>query len=287
MLIGSRAIAHWNPDFKIRSNSDWDIIGTPESENFFRSRFSIPDNDRIEWHDPSHLNNKEIIGFSLGYFDYGSVARPYLLAILYRSHLHRDWNWDAHITKYHKFILPMLNIDLHLSDPILLERIKLTKEVYPQGNPNLNQSNEMFFDDPVKKVYDHDFLHELYAYEDRPMFEKLKHEGEEGKAWCAKDLWQQLSHLQKLQCVAEESYVIATERFMVPNDWNYPTKKAFYFALKKVCTTLTSGWFRDFAIDNFPQVFELFDNVKFGTVQFLLSKDGLPKSNIRYYKGEM
>ena len=32
MLVGSRAIAHWNPDFKIRLNSDWDIIGTPESE---------------------------------------------------------------------------------------------------------------------------------------------------------------------------------------------------------------------------------------------------------------
>ena len=32
MLIGSRAIAYWNPDFKIRSDSDWDIIGAPESE---------------------------------------------------------------------------------------------------------------------------------------------------------------------------------------------------------------------------------------------------------------
>ena len=142
----------------------------------------------------------------------------------------------------------------------------------------------MFFDDPVEKVYDHDFLHELYAYEDRPMFEKLKHKGEEGQAWCAKDLWQQLSQLQKLQCVAEESYVIATERFMVPNGWNYPTKKAFYFALKKVCTTLTSGWFRDFAIDNFPQVFELFDASKMYLVQAHLESETTHK---RYYKGEM
>ena len=28
MLIGSRAIAHWNSDFKIKVDSDWDIIGT-------------------------------------------------------------------------------------------------------------------------------------------------------------------------------------------------------------------------------------------------------------------
>ena len=281
MLVGSRAIAYWNPEFKIGSNSDWDIIGTPESEDYFRMFLGIPDEDRIEWHDPNHLNNKDMIFI----FETGDcVCSPYGLAIIYRSHLHRDWNWDAHITKYHKFILPLLKNDLHLSDPTLLERIKLTKKAYPQGNPNLMQSNEMFFDDPVKKVYDHDFLHELYAYEDRPMFEKLKHEGEEGKAWCAKDLWDELSHLQKLQCVAEESYVIATERFMVPNDWNYPTKKAFYFALKKVCTTLTSGWFRDFAIDNFPQVFELFDASKMYLVQAHLESEMTYK---RYYKGEM
>jgi len=281
MLVGSRAIAYWNPDFKIRLNSDWDIIGTPESEGFFRSRFSIPDNERIEWHSLNHLNNRDMI---LIFETRSHVCSPYGLAIIYRSHLHRDWNWDAHITKYHKFILPLLKSDLHLTDPILLERIRLTKEAYPQGNPNLNQSNEMFFDDPVEKVYDHDFLHELYAYEDRPMFEKLKHKGEEGQAWCAKDLWQQLSQLQKLQCVAEESYVIATERFMVPNGWNYPTKKAFYFALKKVCTTLTSGWFRDFAIDNFPQVFELFDASKMYLVQAHLESETTHK---RYYKGEM
>lgn len=275
MLIGSRAIAHWNPDFKIRANSDWDIIGTPDGEEYFRMFLGIPGSGRIEWHDPNHLNNKDMTGHVSNH-----ICSLYGLAIMYRSHLHRDWNWDAHITKYHKFILPLLGNDLHLTDPILLERIKLTKKAYPQGNPNLMQSNEMFFDDPVKKVYDHDFLHELYAYEDRPMFEKLKHEGEEGKAWCAKDLWEQLSHLQKLQCVAEKSYVIATERFLVPNDWNYPTKKAFYFALKKICTTLTSGWFRDFAIDNFPQVFELFDAKKMYLVQAHLESEMTHK---RYY----
>lgn len=284
MLIGSRAVAYWNPDFKIRSNSDWDIIGTPESEDFFRSRYSIPDSERIEWHDPNHLNNKSMLWYFNTDATHDFVISSYGLAIIYRSHLHRDWNWDAHITKYHKFILPLLENDLHLDDPILLERIKLTKEAYPQGNPKLNKSNDEFFDDPVKKVYDHDFLHELYAYEDRPMFEKLKRPEQFDLAWCAKDLWDKLSQTQKIQCVAEETYVIATERFMVPNDWNYPAKKAYYFALKKVCTTLTSGWFRDFAIDNFPQVFELFEASKMYLVQAHLESDNTYK---RYYKGEM
>ena len=29
MLIGSRAITYWNPDFKIRSNSDWESVELP------------------------------------------------------------------------------------------------------------------------------------------------------------------------------------------------------------------------------------------------------------------
>jgi hypothetical protein len=48
------------------------------------------------------------------------------------------------------------------------------------------------------------------------------------------------------------------ERFLIRNNWNYSYKGAYYQAVKKVCTTLTSGWFRDFAIDNFPQVMDLF-----------------------------
>ena len=167
-------------------------------------------------------------------------------------------------------------------DALLLERIKLTKAAYPQGNPKLNKSNMEFFDDPVAKVYDHDFLHELYAYEDRPMFEKLKRPEQFDLAWCTKDLWDELSQTQKLQCVAEETYVIATERFMVPNNWDFATKRAYYHALKKVCATLTSGWFRDFAIDNFPQVFEMFEASKMYLVQAHLESNNTYK---RYYKG--
>ena len=128
MLIGSRAIAYWNPDFKIRANSDWDIIGSSGSysEQVFRDILSIPKEDRIELHHPSHLNNAVLIDMFNVWED--QVCSPYGLAVMYRSHLHRDHNWDAHITKYHKFILPLLENDLHLSDPVLLERIKLTKK---------------------------------------------------------------------------------------------------------------------------------------------------------------
>ena len=83
------------------------------------------------------------------------------------------------------------------------------------------------------------------------------------QAWCEKDLWEGgLSDLQKRQCVAEECYVIATERFIVPAGLDYPLKLAYLKALKKVCTTLCSGWFRDYAIDNYPFIVDLFDENK-------------------------
>lgn len=292
MLIGSRAIAHWNKNFKVKPGADWDIVDYPTRESFYRREFFIPDNERIEWHRPSP---SEPLGYSnlqlVRNYQHKFVCNPYGLAIIYRSHLHRDWNWDGHICKYHRFIVPMLSSSDLVSlkdDPLLLERIKLTKQAYPQGNPKLNKSNMDFFDDPVTKVYDHDFLHELYAYEDRPMFEKLKRPEQFDLAWCAKDLWDDLSQTQKLQCVAEETYVIATERFMIPNNWDFATKRAYYRALKKVCTTLTSGWFRDFAIDNFPEVYNLYEDSKFSGVHEFLTTPSPKRASIRYHnKGEM
>lgn len=266
MLIGSRAISFWDKDFRVNPDSDWDIIGYPHDESLFRSVFSIPSDGKIEWHNPDHLNNQEILDKN----EYEKIASPLTLAILYRSHLWRDYNWDAHIAKYHKYVYPMLYREekiLLVTSEILEERIKLTKKAYPQGNPKLMQSNEDFFDDNVKKVYDHDFLHSLYAYEDRPMFERLKKSENFESAWCEKDLWLQLTPLQRSQCVVEETYVIATERFMVPNGWNFNPKRGYYMALRKVCTTLTSGWFRDYAIDNFPGIYGMFDENKMNEVK--------------------
>ncbi len=285
MLIGSRAIKyHWDrihpgqTAFKVKEGSDWDIIGESVSEQFYRSLFKIPDKDRIEWHDPKHLNNNSM----LYYFRCEDVCNLYGLALIYRSHLWRDYKWDSHIAKYHLFIIPLLGNLKHLDDPLMKERIKLTKEAYPQGNPNLMQANEDFFDDNVKKVYDHDYLHELLAYEERPMFEKLKRPEGFESAWCEKDLWLGLSDTNKLQCVAEETQVIAAERFLIPTNWEGNYKQAYYKALKKVCTTLCSGWFRDYTIDHFPQVVDMFDPDRFYKVAAILDTD----KNVKLFKGD-
>ena len=50
------------------------------------------------------------------------------------------------------------------------------------------------------------------------------------------------------------------------------TKSTFPFP-EKVCTTLTSGWFRDFAIDNYPEILKLYDHSKFEYVKNQLQED--------------
>lgn len=139
---------------------------------------------------------------------------------------------------------------------LLKERIKLTRAKYKDMVPSLMQKNEDFFNDAVAKYYIHDDIHKVMAFYDEPLYEKLKFD--ESLAKCEKELWDLLPHEDKVKCVCEECFVIGVERFLIPKEENgekYPPSTiAFNKALEKVCTNLTSGWFRDFAIDNWNEI---------------------------------
>lgn len=180
------------------------------------------------------------------------------LAAIKRSHLWRDHFFEKHITQYHKHLK-------HHRDPqddqFIKDRAKATKEMIRYAQPSLLKPNEEFFDDAVDKKFDHDWLHELVAFGDHPIYLDMKRDL--SLAWCEKDLWDSFSQDKKLHCVAEETMVIAMERFLIPNDWKYSLFGAYYKALTKVCTTLSSGWFRDFSLDHHPEIMALYNKEKF------------------------
>lgn len=122
------------------------------------------------------------------------------------------------------------------------------------------QSKDAFFDDAVPKVYEHDYLHELFAFYDKPLYTRLLRD--DSLAWCEKEQWDELDHADKIKCVQEEVYVIAFERFIIPKAFDFNARIAYNRALNKVCTTLYSGWFRDFAIDNYLEIVNAFDKSK-------------------------
>lgn len=263
LLIGSRALNYWFDSVKISDDTDWDVISPEPIEG-------------CEWHDPNLLNNKDVANYAsseLIELPNGSEARvviPLGLALIKRSHLWRNLSFQKHITHYHKQLAPYRTWD-YLDMGFLETRIALTKKQFPQGNPNLMQSKEDFFDDAVTKVYDHDYLHELVAYYDKPLYTRLLRDT--SLAWCEQGKWVTLTDKDKALCVAEEVQVIAIERFMIPNNWQYPYKLAYMKALEKVCTTLCSGWFRDYAIDHYPVILELFDKTRMTNIKSILQKE--------------
>ena len=253
VLVGSRALAYWNKDFKVNPSTDWDVIG-----------YSSQPFEGIEYHAPSHLNNDIMRNYATNRVvelpdgDEAFVMSMTGLAIMKRSHLWRDLNFDRHITMYHKFGLAgSLQVHEGVSQVSydLAYRTQLTKEVYKQWKPKLNVSKEEFFDDAVVKYYDHDYLHELVAnVPGKPMYREMLEDGQE--VLCSQEKWSKLGELRQTWCVVEETEVIAIERFMIPSNWTYNPSLAYCKALSKVCTTLTSGWFRDFAIDNYPVIMQ-------------------------------
>jgi hypothetical protein len=267
LLIGSRALEYWSADFKCKPNADWDIISLREIKD---------DTKRIEHHAFNALGSSDLQRYASDECieiagQRVHVVTPIGLTIIKRSHLWRDLSFQKHITHYHKHLARYRAGFTEVDELILENRTKLTMAAYPQGHPSLKKSVEDFFDDYVEKKYNHDYLHELVAYHDKPLYTQLQRDA--SSAWCDKDLWDKLSNDDKIKCVAEETQVIAIERFLVPSNWNYAPRHAYLKSLDKVCTTLCSGYFRDFAIDNYPEIFNLCDTMKFDNIRKELEHD--------------
>lgn len=129
-------------------------------------------------------------------------------------------------------------------------------ETYNYKHPKLNQSKKSFFaDDNVSYRYEHDTIHQSVAMFDRPAYTYYMKDGQEIQ--CDKNKFLACSREIQLAGVVEEAAVLAIERSMVPfNTWE--PEFAWRFALSKVCSSITSGWFREFAYENALDVLKLY-----------------------------
>jgi len=99
------------------------------------------------------------------------------------------------------------------------------------------------------------------AFGERPMFEKIKIDPD--KVACSKEKFFSLTETQQRQCVQEEAYVIALERAMIPMLFEGEAianpYEAYKWAVMRICTTLCSGWFREWALENYSNVMFWYD----------------------------
>lgn len=264
-LCGSQALKHWCLQ-SFDETKDFDIVISEEELNSRNLSFNGRDQFKhrnIEFINVDLLNNKDLAEYAQWYslleipnFGKIKVLVPQGLWVMKRSHLFRPLKFSRHIMEFQSIKNRSSKLDKKdLS--ILRERIRLTKQKFGDRVPKLNKTNEEFFNDKVTKYYIHDDLHKIVAYTpNSPIYERLKVDA--GLAKCEKDLWYKLSHEDRLNCVREEGYVIALERFIIPRlengEKHIPMAMAFDAALEKISTTLCSGYFRDFAIDNWAEI---------------------------------
>lgn len=261
LLIGSRALAFWT-DLKVKDSTDYDVISEEPIEG-------------TEWHDPKCLDNYVLEKYASDIFTYINGHKVYVvnmtgLAIIKRSHLWRQLNFQKHITHYHKYGLfeEFNNLSLIQFNDYLTRKV-LTEENFPLNLPSLHKTKCEFFNDGIYRKYDHDYLHTLVSYYKKPLYQKLQNTNDE--VTCHEKKWDKMSYEDQLKCVAEEVYVTALERFLCV-DKPIPHRLAYIKSLDKVCTTMCSGWFRDFAIDNYPNIIKEFDINKINKVLKVLGE---------------
>ena len=157
---------------------------------------------------------------------------------------------DIQVLQEHLGIESESELEPWLRD-LLKER---SKETYNYSLPKLNQTKSSFFTDSVPYKYDHDTIHLAVKHLDKPAY--MYYQKDEAEVDCAKDKFFAAPEIVRLYGVLEESYVLALERSVIP--FGTDPKKAFDKALEKVCTSITSGWFREYAYLNYYKIQEMY-----------------------------
>lgn len=146
------------------------------------------------------------------------------------------------------------------------------RETYDYAHPKLDVSKgEFFTGDGVRYVYDHDTIHKAVAliqvaekdftgtgtqWSPRPAYTYYMREGSEVMTSKEKFMGQRWEI--RLYGVYEETCVLALERSQIPYDFAPDARWSFEKALMKVCTSITSGWFREWAWENYDKVLDLY-----------------------------
>ena len=279
ILIGSRALALRAPRLLMRSPKDFDFICTKEEFDSWMEttahkvkptkvypecngkKMIVEGNSNCEFELVQSGTSSEML-VSLVDQDpttmdtsFGKVPNLDLLFCIKSSHKYLKnsphfWKTlaDYHVMKrYGAKVRPEYEAFLKLRE----------KETYNYSHPKLNQSKDGFFaDDSIQYVYDHDTIHESVARGERPAYTYYMKDGEQVQ--CDKSKFFALPQEVRINGVIEEAAVLAIERSLVPHPGVWTPEYAWKFALAKVCSSITSGWFRAFAYENAIQILKLY-----------------------------
>ena len=193
------------------------------------------------------------------------VAPPPVLERIKKSHIY----WPAHFSKtiddLHTLRPKCGQIGLSEAFNSLLHTFYMSRLAETEqrngisaSHIHMNQTNEDFLDKQdnltLRKIIPHDDIHELVKFGDVPKFTKIKKD--QSKAACDQKLFEALPLSERIEDVQEEGMVLTLERYLLLGRLQ-DSKEAYRRALERICTTITKGWFREFAIDHYPAIVQL------------------------------
>lgn len=181
-----------------------------------------------------------------------------------------EWNWQPVATLDELYTIKVSHIfwelrngtwNKHWFDILTLEQAGATfipelyailypiwEELHGKKKANLEQSPEEFFNANVKRIYEHDSIHNSVAYYDEPLFNRILRDNHEVAV--DRNKFEALSHEDKIKLVREEVYATALERKIIPSDYHMPPLQGYMWALQKTITSFTKGWFPLFIVLN-------------------------------------
>ena len=231
LIIGSTAAYHWFPDH--REPSDIDVL-TPAKISGNHSTLCVVD---AQWHTAAQylidLNSNPVF------------MDPDLLFTLKVSHAH----WDVKFNKTLYDISFLKNHGAKLHTEAYQKLLPVWDAVHGKKFVNLNQPVERFFSDAVTREYNHERLHELVAFYDRPLHEQIR--PDRGSAWCSKELFAGLSPEDQAKTALEEIMAVAIERGRLStSSKRSEVLRAVHQSHHRLITSMTAGWFALYLILN-------------------------------------
>jgi len=164
-------------------------------------------------------------------------------------------NFYKHALDWH--IMKSLGAELKLEHETFRKKREL--ETYTNVLPKLNVSAMNFFDSEkngVIQTFIHDDLHKVVAINDRAAYEYYLKDNSE--VMCSKEKFFEASEFIRLSGVCEEAMVLGLERSLIPHTNVWSPEYAWKFALAKVATSITGGYFRKFAFNNLFKIMKMY-----------------------------
>lgn len=286
LLIGSRALAFRAPAILNRPPKDFDFVCTKEEFDSWLSENAGKVN--VDPSNPSQVypvgDSKMVVHgdvpcefeivrpgtssemlYNIVKHDkdtlhtkFGSIPNLDMLFTLKKSHryLKDSPHFWKNLADYHKMKMLGAKVRGEYSDFLRLRE----KETYQHKHPKLNVSKKDFFnpDSGVRYVYDHDSIHVAVKHLELPAYRYFMKD--EAEVACDKEKFFNCSREIQLLSVLEESYVLAIERSQVPFPGKVKPEASFRIAISKVCTSISSGWWREFAYENCIDVLKMYSD---------------------------